>query len=175
MTAQGYRYNPFLSGATNGWEQALRVKSVDGTVNMRPIELVISNGQVTDGGGGVAQITIPSSAGPSSGITSSVFIRGTATTVASGSQTTVTSYTNTGTTLWLDGVVGEGQIDAEWELVVDASIKISFRSGGIDCTGQLWFPRAIRIPVGSIIDVKVTHHFSSTCDFSSSIVAHRED
>jgi hypothetical protein len=175
MTAPAYRYTPFLSGATNGWEQVLRVRSEDNTVNTRPLEIVVSNGQVTDLGGGAVALTIPSAVGPGSGITESLFVRGTQTSVAPSSQVTVTTFTNTGTMFWLDMIVGSGQIDAEWEIVIDASIKINGRSNGMDCLFSMPFPRPVRIPVGSIIDVKVTHYFSSACDFEASIVGHRED
>lgn len=100
--------------------------------------------------------------------------RGTASNVPTNTLTTILSYTNTGSeVLYLDKIVFEGQAAGCFEYVLDTTIQAVFRTTGSKLGDQADFPVPLKIAAGSIIDIKVTHNFSATADFSASIFGHR--
>jgi hypothetical protein len=113
--------------------------------------------------------------GSSGSVSSSIIARDVVSTVADNALTTILSYTNTGSTLWLDKIVATGNVDGEYQVVIDTVTKFTFRTAEQQRTMDFLFPVPIKIGIGSIIDVKVTHFNASiTGDFVASIAGHRE-
>ena len=95
----------------------------------------------------------------------------TADTVARNAISTVLTYENTtGNDVWLDGFLAEGTVDAEYFLVINNSIKAVYRTSEQDRTAKYAFPVIFKVPNGTIINIKVEHHYDFTGDFSASLI-----
>lgn len=95
-------------------------------------------------------------------------------TVAANSVTTILSYTNTGSLLYLDTLIATGEVDAEYRLVINGTTKMKYRTSEQNRTMNVPFPMSQLIQIGDIVDIKVIHyHTASTADFSANIIGHR--
>lgn len=100
-----------------------------------------------------------------------IFEFNTATTVAGGSVSTIVTYTNnTGDDVWLDGFISQGTVDAEYFLTINNVIKLIYRTSEQDRTATVYFPRLVKVPNTTIIEVKVEHVYTFTADFSATII-----
>ena len=106
----------------------------------------------------------------------SIFEFDTAVTVAGGALATIVTYTNsTGDDVWLDGFIGEGTVDAEYMLVINNDTKLICRTSEQDRTAKIYFPRLVKVPNTTIVEVKVEHHHTFTADFSATVIGSKFD
>lgn len=91
--------------------------------------------------------------------------------VAGNSEYTVITYTNTGTTLWLDSWVGSGTALGLFSFYVNLNKKIVLRPGS-SLSVQYNFPTPFKVAVGDILDVKVLHKMPRG-NFDASLIGHR--
>jgi len=92
-------------------------------------------------------------------------------TVAGSSQVTLVTYENsTGQDIWLDGFMSTGTVDACFALVIDTNMKMEYRTSEQDRTAKVLFPKAIKVPDGTIVDIKVEHSYLFTADFTGTII-----
>lgn len=95
-------------------------------------------------------------------------------TVAADAQTTIVTYTNnTGGTIRITGCIATGQVDAEYVLMVNGSVKGTVRSSESDRTAKIVLPKGIMTSNGDIVTVKVTHWENTTSNFSATIYGHK--
>lgn len=94
-------------------------------------------------------------------------------TIAGSAQTTIVTYTNTGSILYFDGFVGTGTVDGEYELSIDTVPKIYLRSSEMNRNIQLFLPVPLKIAINSILTLKVIHYDTFTADFDGSLFGHR--
>lgn len=106
--------------------------------------------------------------------TAGIRTRGVDPTVTAGTLTTIATHTVVTNTLYLDNVMGDGQYDGQWFLVIDNVVQASYCTSEQDRTAKFPFPTAHPISVGSIIDIKVNHNGpgASTGSFSATIIGH---
>jgi hypothetical protein len=107
-------------------------------------------------------------------VNSSVLEYASASTVPANTLTTILTYTNTGSVLWLDQLIATGQDDAEYEIVINTVTKIKYRTSEQQRTMDIQFPIAQKIAINDVIDIKVTHWGSATRDFDASLIGHKE-
>jgi len=92
----------------------------------------------------------------------------TVTLVPKDTETTVLSFTNIGTQLYLEGIGGTGDARSEWFIYIDTVLKMKRRmtegNGGIEIPMY-----DVPIPNASIVDVKVKHYDPRTHDFESEL------
>ena len=106
----------------------------------------------------------------------SIFEFNTATTIAGGSLVTIVTYTNnTGDDVWLDGFMAEGTVDGEYMMTINNVPKLVYRTSEQDRTAKIHFPRLVRIPDTTIVEVKVEHHYSFTADFTATVIGSKFD
>lgn len=93
-------------------------------------------------------------------------------TIASGSLTTILTYTVIGSDLMIDNILASGTVDAEYRVLINGSVKAKYRTSEQDRTTKIILPTPQRVAVGSIIDVKVVHYNVATADFDASLMGH---
>jgi hypothetical protein len=105
-----------------------------------------------------------------------IFQYNTANTVAGSALSTIVTYTNsTGDDIWLDGFIAQGTVDAEYFLYINNVAKVNYRTSEQDRTAKVYFPRLVKIPNGTIVEVKVEHAYTFTADFSATIIGSKFD
>jgi hypothetical protein len=111
---------------------------------------------------------------PSGSISESVWEYGFQNTVADNSVTTLLTYVVTGSDLFLDKIMATGLVDAEYQVLVDGSIKAKYMTSEQDRVAKFDFPVAQEIAVGGIIAIKVIHFRSGIiADFNCSLIGHK--
>lgn len=94
--------------------------------------------------------------------------------VAAGTPITVLSYANPSFKLYMDTLLVEGNIDAEWEMFIDTVRKSKWRTDQMSGTRDIPLGSGQILAVGSTVEIKVTHHLTGqTGDFSATIFGHR--
>lgn len=88
---------------------------------------------------------------------------------------TVVSYTNNGGVLRLTGFYGSGDIEGEWELLINGVVKGTVRTSHQDRTAKIVLPNGgSKVANGSIVSVRVTHWASpQTGEFKATIYGFR--
>ena len=92
----------------------------------------------------------------------------TITTVASGTETTVLSFTNTGSVLFIDSIGGTGTARSEWKIYFNSIEKIRRRIevGNMNLEIPMY---DFKLGNGSTIDVKIEHPETNTQSFQSDV------
>ena len=104
----------------------------------------------------------------------SIIERQPATLVPGNVETTVLTYTVSGSTLWLDEVVVTGPVDGKWGIYINTVRKIPYWTSEQNRTGIITFPKSLKLIVGTIIDIKILHNYTSfTPDFEATLIGHR--
>lgn len=94
--------------------------------------------------------------------------------IAGNSQVTIVTYNNTGSILWLTGCIGTGDLPGEYVLYVDGNEKGVVRTSEQHRNGKIIIPKDIKVAIGSIITVKVTHwHQPKLGEFKATIYGYR--
>jgi len=94
-------------------------------------------------------------------------------TVAGNSIFTLLSYTNTGKDLWVDKIVAQGNIEAEYSIYINTVEIIPYRTTGSQLTMDMSFPTPLKINPGQTVDIKVLHWFNKPADFKVSLIGHK--
>lgn len=100
----------------------------------------------------------------------SVLATGSITTIADGVLSTIVTYTNSsGVAQSVSRIGGSGTFPAQYDLVFD-TVTIETKRSGPDYKAEFIFDGPLKVPNGSIIDLKVTHlDPNDTRDFQASI------
>jgi len=117
---------------------------------------------VDSGGGGGGAVTITPASTP--------IVQNSITTIAGSSQVTLLTYTNaTGALLQVGSVIATGSVDAEYELQLNATKFLVLRSSEQDRNAAAHFGFGLRLEIGNILTVKVTHYDTFVADFDCSL------
>jgi len=88
---------------------------------------------------------------------------------------TVLSFTNAGPGVaWIDGVRGEGDGDARWQLVIETVVKDSTRTSIATPKAEFLFPTPQRLEAGETLEVKVTNCIDGLGKYNASLFGHRD-
>lgn len=104
---------------------------------------------------------------------SSVISHSTINTIAGNAQTTVLTYNNVGVTLWLDGFVTSGTVDAEYSMQIDTADQLVMRTAEEERNVEFKAPKPLKIAAGSTITIKVIHYKDYTADFEATLFGSR--
>lgn len=97
-------------------------------------------------------------------------------TVASDSQVTLVTYTNTtGQDIWFDGIMATGNVDACFSVFIDGAQKMEIRTSPVERTAKISFGKPIKIADDSVMQIKVIHFHTATADFSGTIFGSKYD
>jgi len=115
---------------------------------------------LTSGGGGTPLTQV-----------STVLSNATASAVTDNTQTTVDTYTASGSDVSITKILVTGTANSEWIIEVDSTEKMAFRIADGNKTRDIEFSTPLSLADGSTIDIKVEHFFSGeTADFKASIL-----
>lgn len=96
------------------------------------------------------------------------------TTIADNVLSTILTYTVVGSSLLLDNIIASGDVDAEYQLVVDGDVKAKYRTSEQDRTAKFSFPASQQFSAGTIIDIKVIHFSTGqTSSFNTTLIGHK--
>jgi len=87
-------------------------------------------------------------------------------------ETTVLSFTNTGASLYIEAIGGEGTARSEWFVYINTNLKIKIRSSTAEPAVELPL-YDFKLANGDIIDVKVKHYEPATQSFSCNVRYYR--
>ena len=93
--------------------------------------------------------------------------------VPSGAETTVLTYSNPGTTYYLDTVVGSGRYNAEYTVYLGGSLVMKRRTTSAVIDMVQMFPRPLLVTNGTTVDIKVQHFAGSAREFNATIIGYR--
>lgn len=95
-------------------------------------------------------------------------------TVPSSATTTLLDYTNTtGGLVLLDGFNAAGEVDAEYQMLINGTKKMVLWSSEQDRNVQFYLPTPMRVENNGSITIKVTSFRGITADYNCSLFAHR--
>lgn len=102
---------------------------------------------------------------------SSILAKNIATVVPASSKTTVVTLTAV-TDKFITAIYGSGMENGKWYLTIDAADQIVRRAGPE--RDKIWeFPSPLKIPAGSVLDIKVEHFVTGeTPDFECTILGY---
>lgn len=92
--------------------------------------------------------------------------------VTTSSETTILSYTNSGTTLKVDAIGGTGTARAELKIYINDTLKLRRRIGVANMNMDVGMYN-FRLDNGDKIDIKATHWESANQDFQMEMRYHR--
>lgn len=109
-----------------------------------------------------------------SGSTVSVWEYGAQSTIADNSLTTILTYTVVGSSLMIDKIMATGNVDAEYQVLVNGFIKAKYMTSEQDRVAKFDFPTSQEVSVGGIISIKVIHYRTGLIgDFNCSLIGHK--
>lgn len=100
-----------------------------------------------------------------------IWERGTAEAVSDNDETLVVAYTVTGTAAYLDGVSVSGY-PAEFGVYINTVRKETIYTEAGNLSPSLPFNN-LPLPIGTVLEVRVTHYDASPHDFEATIRGHR--
>jgi len=89
-------------------------------------------------------------------------------------ETSILSYTNSGTKLYLQSVLGSGESDAEYRFYINSLLKIQKRTSAAKKNAEIPFSTPYILIVGDIIDLKVFHYMSMSRKFNATFIGFRK-
>ena len=119
--------------------------------------------------GNPVPVTIVSGAG-----TQTSFVKyGKQSAVPNGTLTTILTHTVVTTDLYLTGFIMTGEIDAEVGLYINTARAIPGRTSEQDRNLMLHFPSALKMAVGTILDLKIEHFYNGkVSDFEAALIGY---
>ena len=128
---------------------------------------------LSDNAAGAAVWTQITSGGVPVVATSTILSNGSATGVASTTQTTVDTYTASGSDVKLSKIIVTGDANATWSIEIDSVEKIEWRAADGNKTRDFDFSSPLVLANGSTIDIKVEHFFTAeTANFKATILGY---
>jgi len=88
--------------------------------------------------------------------------------VPTNTETTVLSFTVTGSSIRLSAIGGQGEAFAEWFIYINSVLKMKRRSGLTDLSVEIPMYEH-KLSVGDILEVKVKHFELPTVDFTADV------
>lgn len=111
---------------------------------------------------------------PSGSVTQSIWEYGYQNTISDGSLTTLLTYTVSTSELYLNRIMASGTVDAEYQVLINGSIKAKYMTSEQDRVAKFDFPVAQEIAVGDIVAIKVVHFRTGlVADFNCSLIGHK--
>jgi hypothetical protein len=97
-----------------------------------------------------------------------------ASSVSSGSWVTLGTYTVTDKELWMDQITITGDVPCEVSVFVNTVETVPARTAHMDRTMNFQFKPAARMPIGTIIDIKIRHNVTAVAaEFKGCLNGHK--
>jgi hypothetical protein len=126
--------------------------------------------EVTNGAGSPIPVTVVSGGG----VTQNTWFNGLAATVADNVVTTIITHTVVGSTLYIEGFITTGELDAEYTFYIDNTKVLTLWSSEQQRNIFFNLTNAIIGAVGTIFDIKVKHyHTGKVADFNATLIGFR--